>query len=113
MTITQIISYFLKGHERSVKIKKNIVGNILVKVSSTVLSLVLIPMTITYVNPTRYGIWLTLSSVISPIPNPQQLLHLVIEQMVRSSRYRFGMSDPTCWSGMLPHGVEEPGRAMQ
>ena len=64
-SFSNILQFFLKGHERSIKIKKNIVGNILIKVSSTVLSLVLIPLTITYVNPTKYGIWLTLSSVIA------------------------------------------------
>jgi len=60
-----IQDFLSKGHERSVKARKNIIGNIFVKISSTLLSLILIPITISYVNPTRYGIWLTLSSVIS------------------------------------------------
>lgn len=64
-----VFSYFKglinKGHDRSVKAKKNIVASILIKGVSIAISLVLVPLTINYVNPSRYGIWLTLSSIVA------------------------------------------------
>ena len=53
-----------KGHERSVNAKKNILASIIIKGLSILISLFLVPLTIHYLNPTRYGIWLTLSSII-------------------------------------------------
>jgi O-antigen/teichoic acid export membrane protein len=54
-----------KGHHRSVKAKRNIIAAFFFKGSSIAISLVLVPLTIHYVNPTQYGIWLTLSSIIA------------------------------------------------
>ena len=54
-----------KGHSRSVKAKKNILASVLIKGISVVTSFVLVPLTIHYLNPINYGIWLTLYSVIS------------------------------------------------
>lgn len=54
-----------KGHSRSVKAKKNIIASILVKGVSVITSFILVPLTIHYLNPINYGIWLTLYSVIS------------------------------------------------
>ena len=63
-----IISFFTglftKGHERSVKAKKNILYSAIIRGCSIAISLLLVPLTINYVNPTRYGVWLTLSSII-------------------------------------------------
>ncbi|MDN3584442.1 lipopolysaccharide biosynthesis protein [Mucilaginibacter flavus] len=53
-----------RGHERSVKAKKNILKSVFLKGGSLVISFLLMPLTISYVNPTQYGIWLTLSSFI-------------------------------------------------
>lgn len=53
-----------RGHERSVKAKKNILKSVLLKGGSLAISFLLMPLTISYVNPTQYGIWLTLSSFI-------------------------------------------------
>lgn len=53
-----------KGHDRSVKAKKNIIASFLIKGISIAISLVLVPLTINYINPSRYGIWLTLSSIV-------------------------------------------------
>jgi O-antigen/teichoic acid export membrane protein len=58
-------SYFSKGHERSIKAKKNILASFLIKVLSIGISLLLVPLTINYVNSSRYGIWLTLSSIVA------------------------------------------------
>lgn len=54
-----------KGHERSVKAKKNILASFVIRVCSIIISLVLVPVTINYINPSRYGIWLTLSSIVA------------------------------------------------
>jgi O-antigen/teichoic acid export membrane protein len=53
-----------KGHHRSVKAKKNIFASFIFKGLSIAISLVLVPLTIHYVNPSQYGVWLTLSSII-------------------------------------------------
>ncbi len=53
-----------KGHQRSVNAKKNILASFLIRGCNIAISLVLVPLTIHYVNPTQYGIWLTLSSII-------------------------------------------------
>ncbi len=58
-------SYFTEGHERSIKAKKNILGSFMIKICSIGISLLLVPLTINYVNSSRYGIWLTLSSIVA------------------------------------------------
>ncbi|MBK6282674.1 MAG: oligosaccharide flippase family protein [Draconibacterium sp.] len=60
------ISNFLnKGHQRSIDAKKNIAASILIKGVTIAINLALVPLTINYVNPTQYGIWLTLSSIVA------------------------------------------------
>lgn len=46
-------------------VKKNILGSLLLKSISILISLQVVPLTIDYINPTKYGIWLTLSSIIA------------------------------------------------
>lgn len=53
-----------KGQERSVKAKKNIIASFFIKGLSIAISLLIVPITIDYINPSRYGIWLTLSSIV-------------------------------------------------
>ena len=53
-----------RGHDRSVRAKKHILASLLVKGLSILISLVLVPLTIHYLNPTKYGIWITLSSIV-------------------------------------------------
>lgn len=57
--------FFKNGNERSLAIKKNIIGSLFLKCISILVSLQVVPLTINYINPTRYGIWLTLSSIIA------------------------------------------------
>jgi len=57
-------NFFTKGHQRSLEAKKNIFASFAIKGLSILIGLVLVPLTIDYINPTRYGIWLTLSSII-------------------------------------------------
>ncbi len=60
-----ITDFFTRGHTRSLEAKKNILATFLVKGISIAISLVLVPLTINYVNPSQYGIWLTLSSIVA------------------------------------------------
>jgi O-antigen/teichoic acid export membrane protein len=60
-----IKDFFSKGHERSIKAKKNILGSFVIRGCSIAISLLLVPLTINYVNASRYGIWLTLSSIVA------------------------------------------------
>ena len=59
-----IRKYFQEGNPRSILAKKHIVGSLFVRIASIAISLVMVPLTISYVNPARYGIWLVLSSVV-------------------------------------------------
>lgn len=61
----KLTKYLNTGNARSVAIKKNIVGSLALKGISIFVSLQVVPLTINYVNPTQYGIWLTLSSIIA------------------------------------------------
>ena len=61
----KVSTYFTKGNERSVAVKKNIAVSLVLKCISILVSLQVVPLTIGYVNPTKYGIWLTLSSIIA------------------------------------------------
>ena len=58
------VNFFAKGHPRSLETKKNIIFSFIIKIFSIAISIVLVPLTINYVNPSRYGIWLTLSSIV-------------------------------------------------
>lgn len=60
-----IRNWVTRGSERSVLIKKNIIASFLLKGISILISLQIVPLTINYVNPTQYGIWLTLSSLLA------------------------------------------------
>jgi O-antigen/teichoic acid export membrane protein len=59
------IGNFFKGHERTVKAKKNIISSFFIKGVSIAIGLVFVPLILDYLDPERYGIWLTLSSVIT------------------------------------------------
>lgn len=58
-----VFNKFLSGNQRSVTVKKNIIGSLCVKGCSIIISLMLVPMTLGYVSSELYGIWLTLSSI--------------------------------------------------
>ncbi len=60
----RFISFFINGHERTLIAKKNIAISFLVKGGAVLISLTLVPLTINYVTPAQYGIWLTISSII-------------------------------------------------
>ena len=62
--IKKIKSKFLSGSERTVLIKKNIMASSMLRAISILISLMVVPATINYINAERYGIWLTLSGII-------------------------------------------------
>jgi O-antigen/teichoic acid export membrane protein len=59
-----ILDFFSKGQTRSIEAKKNILGSFFAKAISICVSLILVPLTINYVNPSQYGIWITISSIV-------------------------------------------------
>lgn len=63
-TLLSLNQRFSKGQGRTVKAKKNIVGSIFIKGASIAISLVMLPLTLDYVNSSQYGIWLALSSIV-------------------------------------------------
>jgi len=56
--------YFTTGHKRSIKAKQNIIASFGLKGFSIVVTFLLVPLTLNYLNPTKYGLWLTISSII-------------------------------------------------
>lgn len=59
-----LTKYYSKGNKRSARAYKNIVSSFIIKGISIVINLALIPLTINYLSPTKYGVWLTISSMI-------------------------------------------------
>ena len=59
------LDFINSGNVRSVLVKKNIAASILIKGFSVLINLLLVSITIKYINPQEYGIWLTLSSIIA------------------------------------------------
>ncbi len=55
---------FSNGAERSKEAVRNIAVSMVTKGVSIIISFLIVPLTIDYVNPTTYGVWLTLSSII-------------------------------------------------
>jgi len=56
------ISNFFKGHKRTVKAKKNIIASFFIKGVSMIIGFLMIRLTLDFLDQTRYGIWLTLTS---------------------------------------------------
>lgn len=56
---------WFSGHERTVRINRHVVATGLLQGINVVVGLLLVPMIIHYVNPTQYGIWVTLGSIVS------------------------------------------------
>lgn len=61
----QILSYIKGGSQRSARAKKNILAMVFLKGISVLCSLIVVPLTIDYVSPYEYGIWLTISSLVA------------------------------------------------
>jgi len=65
MRVSKIKDIFFKGNERSSIVKKNILASLGIKSVSIFVSFALVPLTIGYVSSDLYGVWLTLSSILT------------------------------------------------
>lgn len=54
-----------KGHERTIKAKKNIFLSFIIRGLNMLVSYLIVPLTIDYLDPTRYGIWITITSIVA------------------------------------------------
>lgn len=59
------ITFFTQGHSRTINIKKNIAASFVYKAIAILISLVQLPLTLSYLDNTQYGIWITLGSIIN------------------------------------------------
>ncbi|MBN1621096.1 MAG: MATE family efflux transporter, partial [Endomicrobiales bacterium] len=63
--LKKLKNFFCSGHYRSANVKRNIFWIFVLRGISIVIGLVMVPMTLHYLGPGKYGIWLTLGSIIS------------------------------------------------
>ncbi len=59
-----LIKKFFKGDQRTVKAKKNIVASVFIKGFNIIIGFLMVRITLEYLDQTKYGIWLTLTSII-------------------------------------------------
>lgn len=65
MNLLNVISkFFTGGHQRTQKAKKNVVFSFIIKGCNILLGILILPVTLGYLGDTRYGIWLTVGSLI-------------------------------------------------
>lgn len=62
--INQVLKFLNQGHPRSAKLKKNITASLVIKAVAIVLGFIKVPILIAYLAPEKYGVWLTISSII-------------------------------------------------
>lgn len=55
---------FFKTSNRSANIRANVIGSLFLRGVSILLSLVIVPLTINFISPYQYGVWITISSII-------------------------------------------------
>ena len=63
--MNKIKKYLNKGSERTNRAKKNVLTSILIKNFDIGITFLLIPLVLNYLDQTRFGIWLTLTSIVS------------------------------------------------
>ena len=63
--LSRIKKFFNQGHERSVKAKKQFGYSFIVKAMSIAIGLAFVPLLLNVLDAERYGIWLTISSIIT------------------------------------------------
>lgn len=64
-SLNKINNFVNSGNNRNKKAKKNILAMFLLRGISILCSLIVVPLTIDYVSPYEYGIWLTISSLVA------------------------------------------------
>lgn len=60
--LTKIMKLF-KGHDRTVKAKKNIFASVFIRGASIIIGFLMVRITLNYLDETKYGIWLTVASI--------------------------------------------------
>lgn len=63
--IRKLRSFIESGSERTINAKKNIIWMLFVKSGNILIGLLLVPLTLHYVDNATYGLWLTLSSMVA------------------------------------------------
>ncbi|MBN1989256.1 MAG: oligosaccharide flippase family protein [Bacteroidales bacterium] len=63
--LNKVNSFLKSGHERSIAARKNIIAMLFLKGISILVGLLLVPLTINYVDTETYGLWITISSVVT------------------------------------------------
>lgn len=63
-SIIFVKDFFGKGNRRSINAKRNIFAIFIIRSLSILISFLLVPLVINYVNSVKYGIWITLSSIV-------------------------------------------------
>ena len=61
----KLINRYRKGDKRTKGVIRSASISVITKIANIIGSFIIVPLTINYVSPTKYGIWLTLSSVIA------------------------------------------------
>jgi len=56
---------FFEGTPRSIQAKQNIAGLFVLRGISTGINFVLVPLTLAYLSPSRFGVWMTLNSILA------------------------------------------------
>lgn len=64
-----IYSFFNRGNLRTQKLKKNVLQSFGIKGISIVLGLIKLPILLNYLNAEKYGVWLTIASIIMWVQN--------------------------------------------
>lgn len=59
-----LFGFFTRGHARTLRAKKNIAASFIIKGLNIAVGLALVPLAINYLSPTKYGLWITISSII-------------------------------------------------
>lgn len=54
---------FFKGHKRTVKTRKNIIASLVIKGFSIVIGFLMVRVVLNYLDQTKYGVWLTVTSI--------------------------------------------------
>lgn len=58
------LSHIFRGNQRTVLLKKNIIGSFIIKMWTCIVQLLLVPLTLGCLNQYEYGIWLTINSIL-------------------------------------------------
>ena len=59
------LKFFFAGNKRSVKAKKNIIASFVIQGFNIIIGFLMVRIALDYLNPTKYGIWLTVSSLLA------------------------------------------------